>query len=226
MAAAKQRERVDRFAHVLRACVPPRQRPARLSLAVERYRADEGKTAAASAAEAFARDGFVMERGAERHAMLLTGSFGVGKTWLGTAIWKELAWRQIAPGGSLQRDVERFVWAVFDDFVRDVQGSYHAASDRTAEATLARYRTANVLLLDDVGDLDAPGAESDDRRRLLYAVLNHRSNWMLPTILTTNLSPSALVEAFGGRSVERVIEMCALVGMGGENLRLAHQPEA
>lgn len=219
LAAQAQRDRAERFAAVLRASVPARQRPARLRLALERYAGDEGKREACAAAEAFAAAGFVAERGAERHAMLLTGAFGVGKTWLGTAIWKELVWRQVTGSGALARDLARFTWTVFDDLVRDVQGCYHPSSERTATAALESYRAADVLLVDDVGDLDAPGAESDDRRRILYAVLNHRSNWLLPTILTSNLSPSELEAAFGGRSVQRVVEMCSMVGMGGANLR-------
>jgi len=218
VAAERDRAARDRYRNILEAAVPPRQRPATLAQALGVYQADADKAAAAAAAETFAREGSVVERGAERCALLLTGAFGVGKTWLATAVFKQLVWNDVAaevPGGPA-----RYVWAVFDDFVRDVQDTYSAASERTSEAALARYRDAAVLLLDDVGDLDAPGAESDDRRRLLYSVLNHRSNWLLPTLLTSNLAPNDLQNAFGGRSVQRVVEMCALVGMGGANLRL------
>lgn len=215
---AREAEAKRVFAKLLATEVPPRPRPALLADCLARYRHDPKKRAAADAAEELARTGEIREANATKHAMLLTGSFGVGKTWLATAVWKTLAWQAVKQNPT--SGARGLVWTTFDDFVLDIQDTYHPSSERTKMQALGRYRNAPLLLLDDVGDLDDESPESTDRRRSLYTLLNHRSNWLLPTLLTSNLGPKDLQAAFGGRSIQRVIEMCALVGMEGANLRL------
>jgi DNA replication protein DnaC len=83
---------------------------------------------------------------------------------------------------------------------------------------LKRYQTTPILLLDDIGDLTI-NTQTDDRRRLLYEVLDKRNDEMLPTILTSNLSPKRFKEQFGERTLERVVEMAALYRMEGRNYR-------
>ena len=62
--------------------------------------------------------------------------------------------------------------------------------------------------------------ETDDRRRIIYQLINYRHNHDLPMLITTNLNGQQLADQFGGRTVERIIESCAWVKMEGQNLRM------
>lgn len=110
------------------------------------------------------------------------------------------------------------MWRKFYDFVREVQSTYSEAAEETVRRVLTRYQSTPLLLLDDVGDLTID-QQTDDRRRLLYEVLDKRNDNMLPTILTSNLSPAQFREQFGERTLERVLEMAALFNMNGRNYR-------
>lgn len=219
--------------------LPPIVRDLRYTDATAFYEDRAGKTDALRAVRDMAERGFVHQRGRDRYCLCLTGEYGTGKTFLGTALYKQLVKRFLTEEAEAQYvgfdearpwegefksissahktpDPE---WVKFYSFVRAVQSAYHRTSDVTVEQVLNRYQKAAVLMLDDVGDLDVE-VESEDRRRLLYEVLDYRNDYGLPTVLTTNLSLREFEGQFGGRTVQRVVEMAALVEMGGENLRL------
>lgn len=192
-----------------RAGVPPRFQKAKMSNC-ESYAEQEGKTRAFERAQTFCEEGNLFQRDARRFCLLLTGSYGTGKTWLGTAVFKRLLWSH--------PDVKQGLWRKFYAFVREVQGTYSAAADRSVDQVLGGYQNTDLLFLDDLGDLERP-VQSDDRRRLVYEVLDARNDQLKPTIITTNLSADQLAEQFGERTFQRVMEMCALVEMEGANLR-------
>ena len=64
-------------------------------------------------------------------------------------------------------------------------------------------------------------AETADRQRILYQLVNHRHNHRLPLLITSNLAPGQFAKQFGMRTFERVAESCAVVALGGRNLRRA-----
>lgn len=173
----------------------------------------KGKNQTWEAAKTFVECGAVLQRDHERFCFLLTGSYGTGKTALATAMFKEIIWRK----SETQPFVGGGLWMKFYAFVRRVQSGY---SDGTSDETLRRVQSAPLLMLDDVGDVERSRRETDDRRALLYEVIDHRNDHLLPTIMTTNLDPTELIEAFGQRTWERILEMCAMFEMKGENLRL------
>jgi hypothetical protein len=61
---------------------------------------------------------------------------------------------------------------------------------------------------------------SDDRRRIIFQLINHRYNEGLPTLLTTNLQGKQIAEQFGARVFERIIESCVWHTVTGRNLRM------
>ena len=219
----------------LLAALPPVVRPVRWDESVAYFADRPGKTDAVAAACEMVAEGHVSQRGRPRFCLCLTGDYGTGKTFLGTATYKQLVRRHLverlapafdAPTSDAERrraterapHVPRPEWVKFYDFVRSVQAAYHRTSEVSVADVLRRYQTAPVLMLDDVGDLDVE-VESEDRRRLLYEVLDHRNDHRRPTVLTTNLSLGEFAAQFGGRTVQRVVEMAALVEMRGANLR-------
>lgn len=188
--------------------IPKRFQRAHLSTC-ERYADEPGKQRALELATEFARERRLVQRDRTRFCLLLSGDFGTGKTWLGTAVFQELIWSGNRQG----------LWRKFHSFIREVQGTYSAAARRSVDEVLGAFQKTPVLMLDDVGDLTQK-VQTDDRRRLLYEVIDARNDQLLPTIITTNLDEQQLTQQFGARTFERLLEMAALVGMTGKNLRI------
>jgi DNA replication protein DnaC len=74
-----------------------------------------------------------------------------------------------------------------------------------------------VLILDDIG------AErlTDFVAETFYLIVNGRYNKMLPTIFTSNFTIGELSERVGDRIASRIVEMCDLVELIGEDKRMA-----
>src|SRR5690554_2169463 len=173
--------------------VPPLTRDAHLRKNCAHLADDPAKANAYRTSTELARTGHVVQGGKVRYGLILLGTFGVGKTWLATAAWKEVvfnltaeACRELNYGQEPVLIGDRPLWAKFHAFIRECQDCYHPSSETPTSAVLRRYQAAPVLLLDDVGDLDV-AQEREDRRRLLYELLDFRNDHMLPTIITTNL---------------------------------------
>ena len=73
----------------------------------------------------------------------------------------------------------------------------------------------NLIILDDVGSEKL----SDWVAETFYLIINKRYNQMLPTIITSNLPISDLKERIGDRTVSRIVEMCDIVEIVGEDKR-------
>lgn len=174
----------------------------------DRYAEEDGKAKALELARTFAAERGVEQRGRERFCLLLSGGFGGGKTWLASAIFRELV------AGTRQAGL----WRKFYQLIREIQGTYSPAARQSVDQVLGRFQKVPVLLLDDVGDL-TKSEQSEDRRRLLYEILDVRNDHLLPTIITTNLGSEQLASQFGARTFERILEMAALAGFEGKNLR-------
>ena len=61
--------------------------------------------------------------------------------------------------------------------------------------------------------------ETTDKREKIYQLINYRHGHNLPTLFTTNLTPGQLGEYFEPRIAGRLVEMCAVVGVTGIDLR-------
>ncbi len=176
------------------------------------FNKEPDKAVALQRATEMALEGCIPGRSQNRFSIMLTGSFGQGKTWLGTAVFKELL-AQIGEGGR---------WTTFSAMIRDIQEAY---SGGETKRRIDQYAQAKVLLLDDVGDLEIK-KETEDRQRLFFEIIDHRNSWSLPTIMTSNLiAPAHFKERFGERTFNRLYEMSAFLPMAGRNFRI-HPPEA
>lgn len=187
--------------------IPAHFRGFTIDTMVERAGKDPGKTAAIDAVIEFVNQGVVLDRSNKRYkpGIILSGQFGVGKTGILTPALNRL----VADGKS-------GLWIEVYDFLSAVQAGY-ASGDSDAKLTAAKE--ADVVLLDDLGDVDRDREETEDRRRIVYQLINHRHNEGLPMLITTNCSAPQLAHQFGARTVERIMESCAWVSMGGKNLR-------
>lgn len=118
------------------------------------------------------------------------------------------------------------LWIELYQFFQAIQGQY-GKEGGDADERIEAAKTAPLLFLDDVGDPDrrdgtaAVRAETDDRRRLLWEVLDYRHGKELPTLMTSNLSRSDFEVQWGTRLAARAWEMCWVVPVAGVDLREA-----
>jgi len=169
--------------------------------------------------------GFVREYPATEKGLLLMGPSGVGKTHLAVAGLKEL--------------IRRGHCGLFCDYrelLKEIQASYNPASESTEMGVLEPVRTAEILVLDDLG-ASKPSAWVLD---IIGLVLNARYNERRMTILTTNYAdetPSTadgarlpggqrvavkedtLADRIGARMRSRLYEMCRTVTVSAPDFR-------
>ena len=164
-------------------------------------------------AQAFIRD----YPAAAEKGLLLMGPSGVGKTHLAVASLKELI-----------RRGHQGLFCDYRELLKEIQASYNPASESTEMSILEPVRTAEILVLDDLG-ASKPSAWVLD---IIGLVLNARYNERRMTILTTNyfdeaesapepvkgpggqrvaVREDALGDRIGARMRSRLYEMCRTV---------------
>ena len=122
--------------------------------------------------------------------LLLIGPTGTGKTHMSTAIAKAL----IEKGVEVLYDSAQNIVSAFEkDKFRSGYGAY--------EPEGAKYLECELLILDDLGTEFA----SQFTVSCLYNLLNTRMNKGLPTVISTNLSPSELSEKYEDRIYSRIV---------------------
>lgn len=75
-----------------------------------------------------------------------------------------------------------------------------------------RIKKSDILIIDDLGSEKL----SDFSYECLYEIINYRSEWQKKTIITSNKS----LEDLDDRIASRVVGLCALINLDGEDLRL------
>lgn len=121
---------------------------------------------------------WVAEQKRDRRAapwLILFGSVGCGKTSQAITAVRDLALHHARRG-----QMYHWYFTTHRNFAAAVRGG-----GVEAEAVVERYETADLLVLDDLGDYNTQdwGKAVDFTSRLI----NHRSHHRLPTIYTTNL---------------------------------------
>lgn len=207
-AAQKQRQRLDSLFTL--SGVPQRYHELTLDTFRPLAANDSGKLAAFRAVEEFIGNGYVEQRGKPRRHLLLSGPFGTGKTGLLTTVVRH----HLDAGRAC-------LWIEFYDFCAEVQAGY---GNGESESRIKAAIDADLLLLDDVGDAERNHsklgfAETEDKRTIFRRIINARYNADRVTLLTTNLTPEQMAQQFDVRTVDRLMEMCAMYRLAGKNLR-------
>ena len=136
--------------------------------------------------------------------LLLTGDCGTGKTHLAVAILREAAEAGI-PG----------MFVVVPDLLAKMRASFNT-KDGKAGALVETAKNAPLLVLDDLGAEDPKAWVVE----LVYVLINHRYEHMLPTVITTNYSGNELEAVFGRRIMSRLAEMTTPVNIRAEDYRM------
>jgi DNA replication protein DnaC len=135
--------------------------------------------------------------------LVLTGTYGCGKTHLAAAI----ANYQIAAG----RPTPMFV--VVPDLLDHLRATFSPNSGATLDRVFEQVRTASLLILDDLGTESAtPWA-----REKLFQLLNYRYAARLPTVITTYNTLDEIDERLASRM--RDATRCTVHGITAPSYR-------
>ena len=137
--------------------------------------------------------------------MMFTGPVGSGKTFLAAAI----------ANGLIDCDCKvKFV--VMPDFLDEIRDSYRLNAENSEKDLMAEIKHVPVLVLDDLGAHNY----TDFAVRTIYAILNYRMNYQLPTVVTTNLSGEEIEKELGSRILSRLVASCRFFRLGNtEDIR-------
>jgi DNA replication protein DnaC len=156
--------------------------------------------------------------------LLITGTNGVGKTHLAVSVLRELV---TAKGASGQ------FWD-FHGLIREIRNSYNEETRTTEVQVLEPVIETRVLLLDDLGAWRMTEWMLDT----LFFIINQRYLSKRATLITTNFPDVSLEQARADRSerrgeylVERIgnslrsrlMEMCVVIHLEGEDFRQFNQ---
>ncbi|NTU85567.1 MAG: ATP-binding protein [Chloroflexales bacterium] len=123
--------------------------------------------------------------------LVLMGNFGCGKTHLAAAIANAV----------LSQGYE-VLFSVVPDLLDHLRSTFGPSSEVAYDERFEQVRGAYVLILDDFGTENAtPWA-----REKLFQILNHRYNYRLPTVITSNQKPEAFDPRVYSRMTDR--ELC------------------
>ena len=139
---------------------------------------------------AFVRDCL---KGKNPRGLYIYGGVGSGKTHLGCSVANDLI-----RGGT------EVLFVVVPDYLDEIKHSWDGGSDSSEKEILDRAREVSVLVMDDLGAHNY----SEWTKSRIYAILNHRINNSLPTVITSNLEYLEIGNYLDYRISSRITELC------------------
>ena len=128
--------------------------------------------------------------------LILTGRAGHGKSYLACCIANVLIRKNIA-----------VLFSVVPDLLDQIKSTYNKGEGQpeyNEKDLLDTAREVQVLILDDLG----AHQYTEWAQGKLFTILNHRINFNLPTVITTNLDLKDMDKTIGERAASRIIQLC------------------
>lgn len=143
--------------------------------------------------------------------LVLRGSTGVGKTHLSVSILRKLIEADKMPDDCFSWDVwkERRIQGAdsisIPTLLADIRDSFNdnIEETKTEKQIIDHYSQVPFLILDDLGSEKA----TEFAITTLYIIINHRDDWLMDTIITTNLTQEQIEDALGARIASRMAGM-------------------
>lgn len=144
-----------------------------------------------------------------RRGMYIHGEVGTGKTHIAYALATKT--EELLRARAMMWNTTELLREIRADFDRNYRDK------ERIEERLMEFR--GMLFLDDVGTEKI----TDWVAETFYLIINRRYNEKLPTIITSNLPIATLADRIGDRTVSRIVEMCDVVELIGEDRRINSQ---
>ncbi|EOJ8667013.1 ATP-binding protein [Providencia stuartii] len=124
--------------------------------------------------------------------LIFCGIPGTGKTHLAVSIAREIA-----------EDLQESVFiTTAARIIRAFCRTWSGNSEFSELDVLAKYCDPDLLIIDEIGVQYG----TDSERNILFEVINDRYEYLLPTILVSNLPLNELEEMLGERVVDRLLQ--------------------
>lgn len=150
--------------------------------------------------------------------LIFTGSFGVGKTHLAAAIANYLIVNKSIP----------VVFGTVSALLGELKKAYDSESV-SADRIEKQFCTVDLLIIDDLGK-EKPTEWLVEK---LYYIINSRYEDYKPLVIRTNLTLDEIEQRLnvagslaGSAIVSRLVEMCRIVPMHGQDFRLSLRKNA
>jgi DNA replication protein DnaC len=141
-----------------------------------------------------------------QRGIYIWGGVGIGKTHIAYSLLK---------GAEEVLKVRAVVINLPETLHELREDAYRQSGDKLRlESDLLQFR--GLLIIDDIG------AEkiTDWVGERIYLIINKRYTENLPTIFTSNLPIADLADRIGDRATSRIVEMCNIIKVEGEDRRL------
>ena len=129
--------------------------------------------------------------------LVIAGATGRGKTRLAAAI-----------GNYCREAGTQTMFVVVPDLLDNLRSSYDPGNPKAFDEMFEHVRNVPLLILDDLGSQSGT-AWAEEK---LFQLINHRYNACLPTVITTNLTVSAMESRLASRLTDPQVSTILLMG--------------
>ncbi|EAA0329172.1 ATP-binding protein [Listeria monocytogenes] len=156
-------------------------------------------------------------------SLLITGSYGVGKSHLAASIMRAISEIDIVLKKDDDRDVilksrkPTMIFINTTKLLTKIRSSFSKTSEFTEADLLNEIESVDLLVLDDFGS-EIKDSNNDFAVQKIFEIVEGRVG--KHTIYTTNFNVDELFNFYGERNFSRVMEDANLIQMTGENYRL------
>lgn len=141
----------------------------------------------------------------DTNGIIFIGEVGRGKTHLAAAITNQLI-----------HELYKVIFGNITSIIGTIRKSYQKESQMSEFNIINQLATVDLLVIDDLGKEHT----SENNKSIVYQVINQRYENYRPIIITTNLEPPTdFEERYGDYATSRLIEMCDIARLKGEDWR-------